>query len=98
MVHTHLMSELDLINATEAGNILGYSARTVKRMANAGQLPYAAKLPGTTGAFVFDRSAIVARAANRTRIADLILTGTTPTVVITDEAFALALTNKRDAA
>ena len=86
------MTKHDLIGAVEAAQILGYSARTVKRMANSGHLPFAAKMPGTTGAFVFDRTVIEQHAANRTRIADLILNGTAPTVVITDESFAEALT------
>lgn len=45
----------DLIAATEAGAILGKSARTVSRLAEAGQLPVVQKLPGPNGAYLFRR-------------------------------------------
>jgi excisionase family DNA binding protein len=37
---------------------LDKSVATVKRMAADGRLPYAAKVPGTTGAYLFDPSDI----------------------------------------
>lgn len=37
---------------------LGKSIATVKRMAADGRLPYAAKVPGETGAYLFDADEI----------------------------------------
>lgn len=53
----------DLLTTTEAGVILGKSARTVQRMAESGELPYARKLPGPNGAYLFARSLIEQAAA-----------------------------------
>lgn len=48
----------DLLTSPQAGLILGKSARTVQRMADAGDLPVAQKLPGPNGAFLFRREDI----------------------------------------
>ena len=53
----------DLVTSPEAGQLLGNSARTVQRMADAGDLPYRQKLPGPNGAYLFDRAVIEAKAA-----------------------------------
>lgn len=53
----------DLVTSPEAGQLLGKSARTVQRMADAGDLPYLQKLPGPNGAYLFDRAVIEAKAA-----------------------------------
>ena len=46
----------EFLTSPEAGRILGKSARTVIRLAEAGKLPVAQKLPGPNGAFLFRRS------------------------------------------
>lgn len=51
-----------MIGVTETAAILGISPVTVTRWAKTGKLPYLRKLPGKTGAFVFD-SAVVRRLA-----------------------------------
>lgn len=50
----------------ETARILGKSRATVKRWAADGTIP-AGKLPGKTGAYLFDRAAIQALAAERVR-------------------------------
>lgn len=50
----------DLLTAPEAGAIIGRSGRTVIRMAEAGKLPVAQKLPGVNGAYLFRRSDVEA--------------------------------------
>lgn len=49
-----------LLTSTEAGRVLGKSARTIQRMADAGQLPVAQKLPGPNGAYLF-RADVIGR-------------------------------------
>lgn len=46
----------ELLTATQVGNLIGRSGRTVIRMAEAGKIPVAAKLPGPNGAHLFRRS------------------------------------------
>lgn len=53
----------DLITATEAGRLLDKSARTVSRLAEAGQLPFVQKLAGPRGAYLFRRTEIEKLAA-----------------------------------
>ena len=43
---------------------LGKSIATVKRMAADGRLPYAVKVPGDTGAYLFDPADIEAQRAS----------------------------------
>lgn len=57
---------MELITSPEAGQILGKSARTIQRMADAGDLPVAQKLPGPNGAYLFVRSDIEALMAEAT--------------------------------
>lgn len=45
-----------LITSPQAALILGKSARTVQRMADAGEIPVAQKLPGPNGAYLYHRS------------------------------------------
>lgn len=47
-----------LIGVTEAATILGVDPATVTRWAKSGKLPYLRKLPGKTGAFLFDAGAV----------------------------------------
>lgn len=53
-----------LLTSPQAGALLGKSARTVVRMADAGVLPIAQKLPGPNGAYLF-RQGDVRRLAER---------------------------------
>lgn len=48
----------DLLTSPQAGLLLGKSARTIQRMADAGELPFVMKLPGPNGAFLFDPQVI----------------------------------------
>lgn len=50
----------DLLTSPQVGLILGKSARTVQRMADAGEIPVAQKLPGPNGAYLYRRSDIEA--------------------------------------
>lgn len=52
------MSQTDHMTAVEVAARLGKSLATVKRYARAGKLPVSLKVPGTTGAYLFDRAAI----------------------------------------
>lgn len=52
------MSTNALLTSTQAGLLLGKSARTVQRMAESGELAYAQKLPGPNGAYLFAKDAI----------------------------------------
>ena len=56
------MSPDDLLTSTQAGAILTKSGRTVQRMADAGKIPVAQKLPGPNGAYLFRRSDVEALA------------------------------------
>ncbi len=46
-----------MLSAAQVAELLGKSARTIQRMAEAGDLP-AEKMPGLTGAYLFDASLI----------------------------------------
>ena len=48
------------MTTTEVAALLGKQTRTVQRQADAGLLPTIGKLPGRTGAYLFDRDAIEA--------------------------------------
>jgi excisionase family DNA binding protein len=58
-----MTSDDTYLTSPEAGRLLGKSARTVTRMADAGKLPVAQKLPGPNGAYLFRRSDVEALAA-----------------------------------
>jgi predicted DNA-binding transcriptional regulator AlpA len=47
-----------LIPTAHVAKMLGVDVRTVHRMADSGLLPAALKLPGKTGAWLFDRDAV----------------------------------------
>lgn len=51
-----------LISVSEVSRILDRPTRTVKEQAKRGVLPTVGKLPGLTGAYLFDRAAIEALA------------------------------------
>ena len=57
------MSQSDLLGVSEAAQLSGRSPATVKRAAQAGQLPHALKMPGATGAYLFTRKAVLKWAA-----------------------------------
>jgi len=46
------------MTTSELAARLGVDARTVQRKAEAGELPTIGKLPGKTGAWLFDRDAV----------------------------------------
>jgi len=54
------MPNEELLTSPQAGLLLGKSARTVQRMADAGDLPIAQKLPGPNGAYLFRRGDVEA--------------------------------------
>lgn len=58
------MAKTDVVNTAEAANILGVDRATVVRWASSGQIK-ATKLPGQTGAFVYQRSDVEKLAAKR---------------------------------
>lgn len=53
------------MTTTEVAALLGKQPRTIQRQADAGLLPTIAKLPGRTGAWLFDRSEIEALSTGR---------------------------------
>lgn len=57
MVH---MSSITLLSTSEVANELGKDVRTVHRMIEAGTLIPVLKLPGRTGAYVFEPSDVAA--------------------------------------
>lgn len=52
----------DLLTSPQASLILKVSTRTVQRMADAGEIPVAQKLPGPNGAYLYRRSDVEALA------------------------------------
>jgi excisionase family DNA binding protein len=54
-----------IIGVTEAAEILGISVATVTRWAQNGNLPPIRKLPGWTGAYLFDAGLVRRKAAER---------------------------------
>jgi excisionase family DNA binding protein len=57
----------DLVNVAEAAKILGYSRRTIARMAADGRLTAAHKLPGLRGDYLFQRADVERLATTRQR-------------------------------
>lgn len=53
------------IGTAEAAKVVGCSVRTIVRAAQAGHLPYAIKMAGDTGAYLFTREAVEAYAKGR---------------------------------
>lgn len=45
----------DLIGTAEAARVLGVTQRTAKRLAQRGELRFVVKMPGDTGAYLFNR-------------------------------------------
>lgn len=52
------VSQPDQLTTRDVVEILGVSRATVKRMATDGRLPYLLKVPGDTGAYLFDRRTV----------------------------------------
>ena len=48
----------DLIPTSEVAGMLGLHVATIVRRVQAGELAYAVKVPGKTGAYLFDRAEI----------------------------------------
>lgn len=59
------MPNADLIGSAEVAERLGLDRSTLNRHVRAGKLTPALKLPGETGAYLFDRAAIEALAADQ---------------------------------
>lgn len=55
----------EMIVSSQVGVIMGKSPRTIARLAEQGEIPYASKLPGPNGAYLFRRSEIEELAAKR---------------------------------
>lgn len=60
-----LKNQPDLIASPEVARLLRLDARTVQRQAERGELPTVGKLPGRTGAYLFDRQVIEALVLER---------------------------------
>ena len=58
-------SEEPLIGTHEAAEILGVNRATILRWAGKGALPFVRKLPGASGAMLFDSALIRRKAAER---------------------------------
>ncbi len=56
------MTETNLMTAQQVAELMKVSLRTIHRMAEDGRLPIAQKLPGGTGAYLFDRADVVKHA------------------------------------
>lgn len=52
------MTGTDLVGADEVAVMIGKHRATVVRLAHSGELPYAHKMPGKRGAFLFSRAVI----------------------------------------
>lgn len=61
----HVNKNEHLIPTAQVAEILRVDVRTVHRMAEDGRLPIAVKVPGRTGALLFDRSMVERLAAVR---------------------------------
>lgn len=61
------MPNVDPIPTAEAARILDLDTSTVLKMTKAGAIPYTYKIPGRTGAYLFDRRVIERIAAKRQR-------------------------------
>jgi hypothetical protein len=55
-----------LLGTKDVAAILGWSTAKVKRHARSGDLPYAHKMEGDTGAYLFDRAVVEAFANEET--------------------------------
>ena len=54
------MGKNDLIGSAEVAELLGISGSSLNRKVLAGQIPPVKKLPGSKGAYIFDRAEIEA--------------------------------------
>lgn len=52
------MQGTDLITTAQVAAAKGVNPRTVARWVQSGRLPYATKLPGETGAYLFDPAVV----------------------------------------
>jgi excisionase family DNA binding protein len=48
----------DLLSSGEVAEMLGVTARQVQRLAQKGQLPFVVKMPGESGAYLFERGVV----------------------------------------
>lgn len=66
-IFTHMpkFEQADLVTSADAARILGVHVATVARRVASGSLRPAMKLPGETGAYLFDRAQVERIAAER---------------------------------
>lgn len=62
------MTPTGQMSSGEVATLLQISIPTVNRRAKSGQLPVIAKAPGSRGAYIFDRKAVEALAAQRGQV------------------------------
>lgn len=62
--HAHVAQSAELITSSQAGAILGKSARTVQRLTEKGLLRGVVKVPGPNGAVLYDRAEVEKYAAS----------------------------------
>ncbi len=53
-----MTAQQKLLSTVEVATMLNVDPRTVQRRAEAGELPTVAKMPGSTGAYIFDAAVI----------------------------------------
>jgi predicted DNA-binding transcriptional regulator AlpA len=58
----HMPSPQKLISTSEVAALLGIDPRTVQRRAESGDIPTAGKLPGATGAYLFNEADVLREA------------------------------------
>lgn len=63
---------MDLLTTAEVAELTGWSVTSINRWALQGDLPYAHKLPGRTGSYLFERSLVEERVRLREHAVGLI--------------------------
>ena len=65
MHHVGVPTETRLLGVADVSGWTGYTIDAVKRAAKSGELPVALKMPGKTGAYLFDKADVAEWAARR---------------------------------
>jgi predicted DNA-binding transcriptional regulator AlpA len=63
------MTNTALLGVADVKGLTGLTVDTIKRAARSGDLPVALKMPGKTGAYLFDRADVAEWAARRSGVA-----------------------------
>jgi predicted DNA-binding transcriptional regulator AlpA len=63
------MTNTALLGVADVKSLTGLTVDTIKRAARSGDLPVALKMPGKTGAYLFDRADVAEWAARRSGVA-----------------------------